>query len=68
MSLHAAIVVPKEPFQEKEIELRRFLSSGLPAYMLPKNYHFLESIPISANGKNDRRQLSELLGLTGVTQ
>ncbi|HCE3226384.1 TPA: amino acid adenylation domain-containing protein [Vibrio parahaemolyticus] len=39
--------------------LKAKLSEHLPPYMLPKRIHFLSSLPLSANGKVDRKQLSQ---------
>jgi D-alanine--poly(phosphoribitol) ligase subunit 1 len=39
--------------------LRRALGERLPTYMLPRRFHFLESFPMTANGKVDRRRLAE---------
>jgi pyochelin synthetase len=38
-------------------ELRRFLVEKLPAYMIPSAFIFLEALPLTANGKIDRRAL-----------
>ncbi|MBE7384661.1 MAG: amino acid adenylation domain-containing protein [Leptolyngbya sp. SIO1E4] len=38
-------------------ELRCFLRDQLPEYMLPSAFMFLENLPLSANGKVDRRAL-----------
>ena len=38
-------------------ELQRFLENKLPDYMVPKDYILLESLPLSANGKVDRKAL-----------
>ncbi len=38
-------------------ELRAHLGARLPAYMLPSAYVFLEHMPVTANGKIDRRAL-----------
>jgi amino acid adenylation domain-containing protein len=39
------------------LQLRQFLQEKLPEYMLPKAYMILESIPLTPNGKIDRRAL-----------
>jgi amino acid adenylation domain-containing protein/non-ribosomal peptide synthase protein (TIGR01720 family) len=38
-------------------ELSRFLQQKLPSYMLPSQYIILQSIPLTANGKIDRKSL-----------
>lgn len=50
-------VVPHQEISFEEQELRRFLRDRLPEYMLPSAFIFLESLPLSANGKIDRRAL-----------
>ena len=44
-----------------EKEILQHLSSLLPTYMIPKKIIFLKSFPMSANGKIDRNELSNLL-------
>ena len=41
-------------------ELRQFLKSKLPEHMIPVNFVIMESLPLSANGKVDRRALSHI--------
>ncbi|MDP8241210.1 MAG: amino acid adenylation domain-containing protein [Candidatus Hatepunaea meridiana] len=41
-------------------ELRRYLKKKLPEYMIPQYFMELESIPLTASGKIDRRKLDEL--------
>ncbi len=40
-------------------EIRSFLKGTLPDYMLPSAFVFLESMPLTANGKVDRKSLPE---------
>jgi acyl carrier protein len=40
-----------------EDELRRFLKQKLPEYMLPSAFVFMESLPLTANGKVNRKGL-----------
>ncbi|QFR01072.1 amino acid adenylation domain-containing protein [Streptomyces phaeolivaceus] len=41
-------------------ELRDRLAASLPAYMVPSVFHHRESLPLTANGKIDRRTLTAL--------
>jgi amino acid adenylation domain-containing protein len=55
----AAWVVPAAGTAPSAVELRRFLRERLPDYMVPADFVFLENLPLTANGKVDRRALSE---------
>ena len=63
-SLAAFVILNEHPggneFQAANA-LRTALAERLPAYMLPRKFHFLEVFPMNANGKADRRRLAELL-------
>jgi hypothetical protein len=52
-----AYVVPRDPSALSVTELRRDLKDKLPEYMVPSAFVMLESLPVSPNGKVDRRQL-----------
>ena len=49
--------------QPLEIDvLRDRLGESLPAYMVPSAFHWRESLPLTANGKIDRKALTALAG------
>ncbi|MCC5667069.1 amino acid adenylation domain-containing protein [Nostoc sp. CHAB 5784] len=50
-----AYVVPKSKLQETE--LRQFLAAKLPGYMVPSALVIVETLPLTVNGKVDRRAL-----------
>jgi amino acid adenylation domain-containing protein len=52
-----AYFVPKSQSQLSLDKLRDFLKGKLPEYMLPSAYVQLESMPLTPNGKIDRRNL-----------
>jgi amino acid adenylation domain-containing protein len=66
-----AYIVPKEEQTNKELaekqelvaELRAQLAATLPGYMIPTAFMMLEQIPLSPNGKADRRALPDPDGL-----
>ena len=48
--------------------LRDRLGESLPEYMVPSAYHWRESLPLTANGKIDRKALTVLAGELDVTE
>ena len=55
--LVAFLVDPREP---DVVAFRRALGRHLPDYMLPQSIVVLDALPLTANGKVDRRKLHEL--------
>ena len=63
-SLTAFVILADKPAQsEFEVwsALRAGLAERVPVYMLPRKFHFLETFPMTPNGKADRRKLAESL-------
>jgi thioesterase domain-containing protein/aryl carrier-like protein len=52
-----AYIVPTQASTPTIREIRRFLSTKLPQYMVPSSFVFLDKLPLTANGKVDRRAL-----------
>lgn len=55
-----AYVVPHQERRPTGAELRAYLQTRLPAFMLPSSIVLLVALPMTANGKVDRRQLPEM--------
>jgi amino acid adenylation domain-containing protein len=56
-TLAAYIVPTQQPVPPATRELRGFLERKLPDYMIPSVFVFMESFPLTPNGKVDRRAL-----------
>lgn len=54
-----AYVVCESGEKVDSTELEKFLDNTLPDYMIPRIYVFLDTMPLSANGKADRKALPE---------
>ncbi|MDA1476807.1 D-alanine--poly(phosphoribitol) ligase subunit DltA [Bacillus changyiensis] len=58
-----AVIVPAKHDFEKEYQLtsaiKKDLGSTLPAYMIPRKFVYQQEIPMTANGKIDRKRLKE---------
>nr|AEU11006.1 NpnB [Nostoc sp. 152] len=61
-----AYVVPQPQLTPTVSELRSFLKSKLPDYMVPAAIAILESLPLTPNGKVDRRALPEPESRAGI--
>jgi amino acid adenylation domain-containing protein len=71
---HAAVVLKEAPSGDQTIgaflvarekpeiaELREFLLQYVPDYMVPSSFVMVDSLPLNANGKVDRRALAETI-------
>jgi acyl-coenzyme A synthetase/AMP-(fatty) acid ligase/acyl carrier protein len=54
-----AFVVPRAGAGAVTLELRRHLQGRLPAFMVPAEFAVLDALPLTVNGKVDRRALRE---------
>ncbi|NHM32729.1 D-alanine--poly(phosphoribitol) ligase subunit DltA [Neobacillus terrae] len=58
-----AAIVPAEHSFEKEFQLtatiKKELSEVLPAYMIPRKFTYRDALPMTANGKVDRKLIRE---------
>jgi len=55
-----AFVAPAKSAQTNQDQLRDFLRTRLPEYMIPAAFIVLDALPLTANGKVDRRALGNL--------
>lgn len=55
-----AYVVPRSGREPSQVELRAFLANVLPEHMMPSRFVTLECLPVTENGKLDRRALPEV--------
>ena len=53
-----AFVMAQSEYATSSNELRTFLQTTLPGYMVPTEFHFLKSLPRTPNGKIDRQKLT----------
>ncbi len=51
-----------------EPDIKAALGAALPSYMLPDVYHFLPALPLTGNGKIDRRALDDLAQTSGTNR
>ncbi|MEG3877084.1 amino acid adenylation domain-containing protein [Microcoleus sp. herbarium7] len=58
-----AYIVPHNP-PPSALELRNFLTTKLPHYMIPNAFQIIDCLPLTPNGKIDRRRLSSPGNLT----
>nr|AEU11003.1 NpnC [Nostoc sp. 152] len=61
-----AYIVPQPQITPTVSELRSFLKTKLPDYMIPSAIMILESLPLTPNGKIDRRALPEPESRAGI--
>lgn len=52
-----AFIVPAEDASVDIAQVRDFLKSRLPQYMVPSAFHVISTVPLTANGKIDRKAL-----------
>lgn len=58
--LFACVVFKPGLPNKNKTSLNDFLAARLPAWMLPQRYFFLDTLPLTANGKRDRQALLKL--------
>jgi amino acid adenylation domain-containing protein len=55
----AAYIVPRDGARLVDADVRTFIRQRLPEYMIPAAFVLLEALPLSPNGKIDRRRLPD---------
>jgi amino acid adenylation domain-containing protein len=55
-----AFVIPQSGELTRADDLKKFLQQRLPDYMVPVQFVFLDSFPVTQNGKIDRKSLAAL--------
>ena len=50
----SAYIVPRSATGPTTEELQRFLRRKLPTYMVPRSFHSVSELPLTASGKVDR--------------
>lgn len=58
---HCQMHLVIEKKEEDTQELFQYLQNHLPAYMVPPKIHFLQSFPLNASNKVDRKTISKLI-------
>jgi amino acid adenylation domain-containing protein len=56
------------PQQLDDGQLRKRLGESLPEYMIPSAFHWRERLPLTANGKTDRKTLTALAAQLAVVE
>ena len=55
-----AYLIARNEYKPNRGELRQFLGEKLPEYMIPSAFIFLDTFPLTPNGKINRKALTEL--------
>lgn len=63
-----AFVASQTPAEQLVTQLKDHLASRLPEYMVPRSIDVRQRLPLTANGKVDRRQLAERAAGVGATR